>query len=157
MAKELVGRALYIELRRGTETSQVILTPQLSFISGDSDVKPCIISRQLTAVTKRKGWRYSSGPRISSMDTTEDIQRATEIVYPMIKWVTPFLSGYQAGGWEVFTPPLVIEMSSEDVELILSKKTPAALIRRIMKAREVAGLPAEVTVPLPYVPVSVPF
>lgn len=150
--KQAVSKALYIEMRRETETSQVILTPQLKNPLKDSLVKPYIISRHLTATTKRKGWRYTSGPRVPLLDKTSDQLRAIEMVSPMLKWASPLLTGYQAGGWKVVNKPLFVEMSTDDVIDIISKKTPSALLRRIMKSRTEAKYPETVQVELPYTP-----
>jgi hypothetical protein len=149
--KQAVGKALYIELRRETETSQLILTPQLKNPLKDSLVKPYIISRHMTNLTKRKGWRYTSGPRVPLLDKTGDTLRAIEMVSPMLKWASPLLNGYQAGGWKVVNKPLFVEMSNDDVIDIIEKKTPAALLRRIMKSRGEAKYPESVLVELPYV------
>lgn len=153
MAKEYAGRALYLELRRDTDVSQVILTPQMYNPTRDSNLKPYIISRSLRPDTQRKGWRYSSGPRLNFISKTgEDIAAGITQVTNQLKWAAPLISGYVAGGWKIVNKPIVVEVSTEDIDDIYAKKTPTALVRRILKARGEAGFPQSVAVTLPHVP-----
>jgi hypothetical protein len=155
MAKQLVGKALYIELRRDSEVSQIILTPQLKNPLKDSQLKPYIISRSLQRDTKRKPWRFTSAPRLSSADyevSGLNSEQAITSVEKQIKVVSSFFTGYSYGGWEVFKTPIVIEMSVDDAMNVAQKQTPVALIRRVMKARKEAGFPDSVNVDLPIVP-----
>lgn len=151
MSKEFVGKALYLELRRDTETSQVILTPQLKNPLKDSILKPYIISRSLNANTQRKAWRYSSGPRNSYSGNAIDFVDGIQMMKEQLKWVSPLLVGYEAGGWKIVNKPLVVDMSHDDSVDIAKKVTPSALLRRIMKSRSEAGFPEKVQVELPYV------
>lgn len=151
MSKDFVGRALYLELRRDTETSQVILTPQLKNPLKDSILKPYIISRNLHPDTQRKGWRYSSGPRNTYSGDAIDFADGIKMMASQIEWVAPLLVGYEAGGWKIVNKPLVVDMSHDDSVDIAKKVTPAALLRRIMKARGEAGFPEKVQATLPYV------
>lgn len=154
MSKYAVGQVLYLELRRGTEASQIILTPQLKNPLKDSQLKPYIISRNLQADTQRKGWRFSSGPRLPYIPENTDYEEGILTVSSQIEWATPLLVGYAVGGWSIFKTPLIVEMSKEDTEDIAKKVTPSALLRRIMKSRAEAGFPDKVQVPLPYVPAA---
>lgn len=151
MSKDFVGKALYIELRRGTETSQVILTPQLKNPLKDSILKPYIISRNLHSDTQRKAWRYSSGPRNSYVGEAIDYADGIKMMAAQLKWASPLLVGYGAGGWTVVNKPLVVDMSHDDSIDVANKVTPSALLRRIMKSRTEAGFPDKVQVQLPYV------
>lgn len=152
MAKRVLGKALYIEFRRETEVSQLILTPEIQNPIKDSRIKPYIITRNMRSDTKRRSWRYSSGPRIGYETTVHSMEEVFKYHNAQIRWITPTLIGYESGGWKVFKKPLVVEISSDDAIDIYDKKTPSALIRRIMKARADADFPAEIQVPLPYMP-----
>ena len=151
MSKDFVGKALYLELRRQTETSQVILTPQLKHPLKDSILKPYIISRNLHTDTQRKSWRYSSGPRNSYSGEAIDFADGIKMMGTQIEWVAPLLVGYEAGGWKIVNKPLVVDMSHDDATDVANKVTPSALLRRIMKSRKEAGFPEKVQAELPYV------
>ena len=151
MSKDFVGRALYLELRRDTETSQVILTPQLKNPLKDSILKPYIISRNLHPDTQRKGWRYSSGPRNTYSGDAIDFADGIKMMASQIEWAAPLLVGYEAGGWKIVNKPLVVDMTIEDAINVAQKVTPSALLRRIMKSRAEAGFPEKVQATLPYV------
>lgn len=155
MAKTAVTKALYLELVRDSETSQVLLTPQVYNPVKDSNLKPYIISRKVSAMNPRKSWRYSSGPRGSFMDKTSDMFRAVSLAEPHFKWVAPLISGYIAGGWKLAGAPIAVEVTTDDLMDIAEKKTPSALLRRVLKARTESGYPETVIVSLPYVPTSV--
>ena len=155
MAKELVGKVLYVELRRDSEVSQIILTPQLKNPLKDSQLKPYIISRTMQRDTKRKAWNYTSAPRLSSADyevSGLSSHQALSSVERQIKVVSSFFTGYSYGGWQILNKPLIVEMSQDDAINVAEKQAPVALIRRIMKARTEAGFPDSVQVDLPVVP-----
>lgn len=151
MSKDFVGKALYLELRRQTETSQVILTPQLKHPLKDSILKPYIISRNLHTDTQRKSWRYSSGPRNTYSGDAIDFADGIKMMASQIEWVAPLLVGYEAGGWKIVNKPLVVDMSHDDATDVANKVTPSALLRRIIKARKEAGFAEKVQAELPYV------
>lgn len=151
MSKDFVGKALYLELRRQTETSQVILTPQLKHPLKDSILKPYIISRNLHTDTQRKSWRYSSGPRNSYSGDAIDFADGIKMMASQLEWVAPLLVGYEAGGWKIVNTPIVVDMSHDDATDVANKVTPSTLLRRIMKSRKEAGFPEKVQAELPYV------
>lgn len=155
MAKTAVTKALYLELNRDSETSQVLLTPQVYNPIKDSTLKPYIISRKVSTMNPRKSWRYSSGPRGSFMDKSTDLLRSVGLAEPHYKWVSPLIAGYISGGWKLAGVPLAVEVTSDDLMDIAEKKTPTALLRRVLKARSEAGFPEAVIVSLPYVPTTV--
>ena len=155
MSKVVTTRAVYLEFRRESETSQVLLTPQVFNPVKDSMLKPYIISRKVSEMSPRKSWRYSSGPRHPFIDKAETLSHAVEISVVHLKWITPLLAGYVAGDWKLVGAPVAVEMTSDDLMDVAEKKTPAALLRRVTKARLEAGYPEAVIVSLPYVPTTV--
>jgi hypothetical protein len=154
MSKVVATRAVYLELQRESETSQVLLTPQVLNPVKDSMLKPYIISRKVSEMSPRKSWRYSSGPRHPFIDKAETISHAVEIAVAHLKWVTPLLAGYVSGGWKLVNAPIAVEMTTDDLMDVAEKKTPAALLRRVTKSRLEAGYPETVIVSLPYVPTT---
>lgn len=154
MAKTAVTKALYLELNRDSETSQVLLTPQVYNPVKDNVLKPYIISRKVSTLNPRKSWRYSSGPRLSVMEKTADLARALSTGQAHFKWVSPLIAGYVSGGWKLVNAPLAVEVTTDDLMDIAEKKTPSALLRRVLKARAEGGYPEQVIISLPYVPTS---
>ena len=154
MTKKVVGKALYLEMRRDTEVCQAIFTPELNNPLRVSRIKPYSITRNLKSDTKRKSWRYSSGPRVGYDVNVQSMKEVFDVHGNQFRWIAPMLIGFHSGGWKVYKTPLIVEMSTDDAIDIIDKKTPSALVRRIMKARATAGFPESLQVELPYIPTA---
>lgn len=144
MAKSnALGSALYLELRRGDQTSQVILSPQVYNPVTDKTQKGTIITRQISETNPKRSWRYYEFKATPMLEKTEDIDRTVATIKPLLDEVTPFFVGYVSGGWELFQTPIAVELSSADLDDLAETKTPSALIRRLVRARTEAGYPEE--------------
>ena len=143
MAKNGLGNALYLELRRGTQTSQVILSPQVYNPVTDKTQKSTIITRQISETNPKRSWRYYQFKSTPMLEKTEDMERTMATIKPLLDEVSPFFVGYVSGGWELFQTPISVELSSADLDDLAATKTPSALIRRLIRARGEAGYPEE--------------
>jgi hypothetical protein len=140
MANSL-ATALYLELRRGKETSQVIIAPQVYNPIVDKTQKSTIITRQISELVPKRSWRYYQLKNTPMIEKGDDVERTISNISPLIEELSPFLVGYVSGGWTLFHTPIAVEMSSADLDDIANSKTPAAFIRRLMKARTEAKFP----------------
>lgn len=144
------SRALYLEFRRDTHTSQILIVPSVLQDSGDKFFPAKIITRQVSKLNPRRSWRYY-GFVSESKILPEELSGSTEAVeayinseiQPTMLELGPLFAGYQAGHWEMVAQPLSIEMSEDDIKDTTATNTPQALLRRVMKARAVAGFPEE--------------
>ena len=144
MAKtNALGTALYLELRRGAQTSQVILSPQVYNPVTDKTQKGTIITRQISETNPKRSWRYYEFKSTPLLEKTEDVERTIATIKPLLDEVSPFFVGYVSGGWELFQTPIAVELSSADLDDLAQTKTPSALIRRLVRARAEAGYPEE--------------
>ena len=144
MAKtNALATALYLELRRGTQTSQVIVTPQVYNPVTDKTQKGTIITRQISEINPKRSWRYYEFKNTPIVEKSEDVERTVSIIKPLLDEVSPFFVGYVSGGWELFQTPIAVELSTADLDDLADTKTPAALIRRLVRARSEAGFPEE--------------
>ena len=144
MAKtNALGTALYLELRRGVQTSQVILSPQVYNPVTDKTQKGTIITRQISETNPKRSWRYYEFKSTPLLEKTEDVERTIATIKPLLDEVSPFFVGYVSGGWELFQTPISVELSSADLDDLAATKTPSALIRRLIRARAEAGYPEE--------------
>lgn len=143
MAKNALGNALYMELRRGSQTSQVILSPQVYNPVTDKTQKSTIITRQISESNPKRSWRYYEFKSTPMLEKTNDMERTMATIKPLLDEVSPFFVGYVSGGWELFQTPISVELSSADLDDLAATKTPAALIRRLIRARGEAGYPEE--------------
>lgn len=142
MSKSL-GTALYIELRRGVETSQVIISPQIYNPVLDKTQKSTVITRQISAENPKRSWRYYELKKTPIIEKSEDIERTVANISPLLQEISPFLVGYVSGGWKLFEKPIAVEMSVQDFDDLSHNKTPAAMLRRLIRARSEAGYPEE--------------
>ena len=138
-----LGTALYIEMRRGVETSQVIISPQIFNPVLDKTQKSTVITRQISAENPKRSWRYYELKKTPIIEKTDDVERTIANISPLVEEISPFLVGYVSGGWKVLEKPIAVEMSTADFDELAQNKTPAALLRRLTRARSEAGYPEE--------------
>jgi hypothetical protein len=141
-----LGTALYFEMRRGPSTSQIIITPQIFNPVTEVTQKPNILTRQISATTPKRAWRYYEFVNVPVLEKTEDMERTFANLNLILSEASPFLVGYVSGGWLIVERPLAIEVSLADLDDIAATKTPAAFIRRMLRSRAEAGYPNEVLV-----------
>ena len=134
-------KALYLELRRDNNTSQVLLIPQVTNPSKGKTQKSKLITRQISSHNPRRSWRYYSFKSVPLLEPSADPMRSLVDAQPLTSEIGPFLSGYSAGGWKLIYQPLAVEMSSDDLNDVWDANTPNALMRRVLKARAEAGFP----------------
>lgn len=149
----LVGKALYLEFRKGVNTAQVIITPE----GIDNTGKYVPVStwrRQISSWSPKKPWRcYASSATevttarkdvcIGEIKEVADIDSALAMSRKAVVDLTTTLNNLYNSDWEIVEKPLVIEFSLEDLIDTVSWNTPQALIRRIGRARKEAGYPDE--------------
>lgn len=147
---KVLGKALYLEFRRGAYTLQLVVTPEA--IDENGEFRPTtLMRRQISEHHPRKSWRF---------DTAGNSQRTTrqsEVVTPegsfkqfdlaegkfkakeALQFVKPILSQVFHQGWELQKQPVAIEFSLEDLALIRENNTPQGLVRRILRSRDALG------------------
>ena len=143
MAKRVIGKALYMELHRGSHTAQIIVTPPVHNPVTDARQNAVTMTRNTDPGIQRRAWRFYIAKTDISVEQSSDlsIQSAVDLIAPIAQEVSALLSGYNAGGWQMHRKPLVVEMTTDDFMEIGELKTPQALARRIMRAREVGSYP----------------
>jgi hypothetical protein len=136
--------ALYMEMTKDIRGAQLILTPPLTNLATETDIKTKVFARKISAVHPRRSWntyntRYHYQPEKSSYtDLT------IEATAPVLNNVNEILIGYVASGWKMTSEPIVVEMTYDDERDVEEGKAPAALVRRISRARAEAGYPSTV-------------
>lgn len=141
MTTTATPKALYLELRRDNHTSQVLLIPQVHNAVKGKTQKSKLITRQISSYNPRRSWRYYSFKTVPLLEPVADWSRSLTDVHPLMAEITPFFSGYSAGGWKLAYQPLAVEMSADDINDVWDANTPNALLRRVLKARKEAGFP----------------
>ena len=141
MAKRVIGKALYMELHRGSNTAQVIITPPVHNPVTDTRQKSVTMTRSTDPSVQRRAWRFYTSKVDVAVEQNADLSLLSvmDLIAPIAQEVGSLLAGYQTGGWMMYKKPLVVEMTTDDFMDISELKTPQALVRRIMRAREVGG------------------
>jgi hypothetical protein len=137
--KKAVGTALYIELRKHSNTAQILIVPSLQNPVASQQEPLRLLTRQISSVNPRRAWRfYTSTVRHEALPT-ESLEVATNAVIGYMKDIEAYIAGFSMGGWEMYQTPLAVEMSTDDLTDISGGNTPNALIRRVLRSRAEAG------------------
>jgi hypothetical protein len=150
--KDSAGKALYLEFRKGSYTSQVIFTPAV--VGLDNKVTASRVMRRVISTSHpRKTWsifktlgehvanpelsleRDSDGVLIKRSETPNKEFFVENLSYNSIHTIRDFTRL----GWVLFKKPLVVEVSYLEISELSSGKTPNSLFRRVLRARTGLG------------------
>ena len=150
---ELIGKALYLEFRKGVNTAQIIITPE--GIDKEGNYVPVSTwRRQISTWSPKKPWRCYTAPNetqlaerksqcVSKVAENPDTDKANEEAMEMIVALTTTLNNLYDNKWELYKEPIVLDFSMEDLLNTKAWETPSALTRRIMRARKELDFPDE--------------
>ena len=147
LAPNVVGKALYLELRRGDYTNQIIITPEGLTASGKY-VPTTTYRRRISALSPRKTWKH-----VSSVYATErnidgtlyalDRDHALATVADRLSHTNSLFTQLIAGNWKVYKQPIVVEVTKDDLEDVRMGKTPYKILARITRSRRKLGFAEE--------------
>ena len=150
-----VGKALYLEFRKGVNTAQIILTPE-GILSDGTYVPVSTWRRQISTWSPKKPWRvYQAGsPEFIERRNTAvasdkaipqelDADLAKQIGFDLLSDLSETLNNLYNSDWKLFERPIVLDFSQEDLANTKAWETPSALVRRILRARKELGFPDE--------------
>jgi hypothetical protein len=152
----LVGKALYLEFRKGVNTAQIIVTPE-SLSTGGSLQPAGSWRRQISTWSPKKPWRFYVGADYALMsDRRATVSASHTLVLPnpeldvaremgasLVGTLATTLNNLYNNDWKIYQKPIVVDYSAEDSENTVKMETPAALIRRILRARKELGFADE--------------
>ena len=146
---KVVGKAMYMELRSGGQTYQILITPD-GISSTGKNVPSMVYRRQISASQPRKGWKHTALPTTSVDEfgvfqkrTKEDALRLGEHRIDMVGTTFSQLATYS---YQVYKQPLFVEVSAEDLDGIRAGKTPYKVLGRITRVRRSLGFGEELFV-----------
>lgn len=137
---KVVGKALYLEFRRGTETNQVIITPEAVNASGKY-VPISTYRRRITKANPRSTWKQMSTAFRSETDlTTGQLvqlgkEHALSTVRDRISYADSLFAQLINSGWQLYKEPIAVEVTFDDLEDIRMSKTPYKILGRITRCR----------------------
>jgi hypothetical protein len=136
--KTPIGKALYLELQKGTGAYQLVFVPGYTDPRDGERKLPVVLRRQVSKSSPRKQWKISSTWGYGATDlrkTLDSMSRPDAIEAMFSNSVKSIMSQLYHQGWKINKQPVAVEVSEDDAMKTFDGKTPAALIRRIDKAR----------------------
>lgn len=144
----VVGKGVYLEFIKGTSTTQILVLPEGTATSHKM-VPMTMFRRRITPVQPRKTWKMvssstlSSSARIMLSAEFSGAELEKRMIDKITSFVDPLLTSLQTNGWTLFKDPIVIEVTSEDLELARQARTPYKAMGRVWKVRKQLGFPKE--------------
>ena len=139
---KVVGKALYLELRAGISTYQLLLTPD-GISSNGRAVPATVYRRQISSVKPRRAWKTYSLPALdlNAFGTYEVVEKdkALHTADSRVGYMATTFSQLKSYGYTLYKQPLLIEVSQEDLESIRLSKTPYKILGRITRVRRTLG------------------
>lgn len=137
---KVVGKALYLEFRRGNETNQIIITPEAINASGKY-VPISTYRRRISTGNPRKTWKQMSTTFRSEIDPAGNTlvqlgkEHALATVMDRVSYNDGLFTQLINSGWSLHKQPFVVEVTQEDLEDIRLSKTPYKILGRITRCR----------------------
>jgi hypothetical protein len=144
----VVGKALYLELRNGGYTNQILVTPEGISASGKY-VPLATYRRRVSSMSPRKSWTQTCSMLKSEVDplTNQLVQLAPEhaaaTVTDRLAHMKNLLLQLIDGGYTVYRQPLAVEITPKDLDDIYKGKVPYSAMHRVNQSRLAAHFSAE--------------
>lgn len=132
----VVGRAVYLELRNPNETAtyQLLMTPPMRVPSNPSNkVLPVVYSRQLSNSFPKRTWKHGVSSA-SDFAVTGD-----ECVESRLRVIDSRLERLIAADYKVYKEPIIVEVSEDDIKDIAAFRTPYKVLGRVERVRKAKG------------------
>jgi hypothetical protein len=142
-----VGKAVYLEFRKGSMTTQVLFMPE-GMASSHTIVPLSMYRRRISEHAPRKTWRLIAGTTTTAKMapvTSGAVSNpaAASMATTMLTFADPLFTQLSTNNWKLLKEPVVVEVTADDLECVRTGKTPYKALGRIWKARKFLGFPAE--------------
>ena len=140
MNTTVVGKALYLELRRGGYTTQVLVTPEAIMLNGKVVPMTCY-KRRISSSEPRKTWKQVSSMFMSEKDPVTGAffvmnkDHALATVPNRLQFVETLFMQMISQGYSLFKSPITVEVTHEDLEDIRKGSTPYKILGRVTRCR----------------------
>jgi hypothetical protein len=144
--KDVAGKALYLEFRKGQYTYQIITTP-LTVGADNSTIVPfSTLRRRISTWHPRRNWGVDrSRLKGFTRDAYGDFEkspiqdRSVDLENLLGSLMTNQFASLVSQEWELYKHPLVVEFNYEELDTIHNGKMPVPLYRRIERVRKNQG------------------
>ena len=143
MDAKVIGKALYLELRSGDYTTQRLLTPE-GLNSSNKLVPLTLYRRRISRIQPRKGWKQVSSYLSPECDASGKIaqyslEQAMSVAKDKLSFTDPIFNQLVSGTWQVYKQPIVVEVTTTDLDDVRMGKTPYKILGRITRCRRALG------------------
>jgi hypothetical protein len=137
----VIGKALYLELRDGAVTQQVLFTPE-GITSGGKYVPLTTYRRRISATAPRKAWRQMTTMFMSERDPSGNLiqlgkEHALATVLDRVSYTEGLFNQLTNNDYRIHGKPITVEVTSDDLEDVRLGKTPYKVLGRITRSRRV--------------------
>jgi hypothetical protein len=143
---KVIGKALYAEFRSGSQTYQLMITPD-GINSGGKYVPAMVYRRQISANRPRRAWKSYSLPSLNVNEfgafTTMPKDQAIEAAKSRLEFMMSTVNQMAGYKYQLYKLPIVVEVASEDLDGIRLGKTPYKVLGRITRVRKALGFSEE--------------
>lgn len=141
---KIMGYALYLEARNGDKTQQLLFTQPVADLEIREMTSATMWARLISETNPRRKWRntpiktenISFNASTGHLDKADTFEEALQISDPLLVKIDHHVQNSLKTGWSYVGLPLVVEMTPADVQSLRIFKTPEALIRRVLAARD---------------------
>lgn len=139
---KVIGKALYMEFRLGSNTYQTIMTPD-GLTNDGRPVPATLYRRQVSKLYPRKTWKTYSLPNLMRDEFGNyhrcDFEEANVLTKTRIQYLENIFNQLSSRAYRLYKQPIVVEVSAADLEDIRNSKTPYKVIGRITRLRRHLG------------------
>jgi len=139
---KVIGKALYLEFRSGSNTYQTIVTPD-GMSSEGRQVPSTMYRRQISRMKPRRAWKAYALPNLtlSEFGTFKKLDASEAITGAMTRaqYIESILTRLDGASYRLYKSPIVVEVSQADIDEIRHQKTPYKILGRITRLRRQLG------------------
>jgi hypothetical protein len=150
MDTKVIGKALYLEMRNGLHTMQLVMTPE-GLTTSNKLVPMTIYRRRISKVQPRKTWKQISAHTAPECDASGQIAQyslaqAQLVAKDKLSFTDSIFNQLIMQGWTLFKQPIAVEVTPEDMDDVRLGKTPYKILGRITRCRRTLGFGEELFV-----------
>ena len=111
----VVGKAVYLEFRKGTSTTQVLLMPE-GMASSHSLAPLAMYRRRLSVIQPKKTWRQIASS-VTSVSASAGGVRTEQAAMNLLAFADTLFQGLVKNEWKLYKEPVVVEVTPFQVPL----------------------------------------
>lgn len=135
----VAGKAVYLEFVKPGMVTQVLVMPE-GMSSSHKVVPLTIFRRRLSTSFPRRTWKMLSATVTSDRLVEGD---TTTKSLTIMSALTRYLDSLLTNQWQLKIAPVVVEVTTDDLEQCRNAKTPYKALSRVWKVRKQMGFPKE--------------